>query len=251
MAVCSIEKAHNCINRLLQDDRAHELCCIVVDELHLLGDPTRGLYLELMLTKLMLHCMQQPLKRVWGKSHGGNHMEITIWGILYGRNHQSFFTMSLCTISPPSICPPPCPPTMTPHTQDPPCRPLIVAMSATISGLERLATWLHARLFVTNYRPVQLAEHVVGKGGVVYAKVDMCVGRDVVEEEQGGGEQRGEDIRGMLAVVRQVVVQGEGVADVVVGLVAEVWVGGDVYALQFLFVQFVHTICTLHLLFTP
>jgi hypothetical protein len=38
------------------------------------------------------------------------------------------------------------------------------------SGLERLAKWMRARLFITNFRPVPLTEHVVFQG-VVYVKV--------------------------------------------------------------------------------
>lgn len=42
-------------------------------------------------------------------------------------------------------------------------------------GLERLAKWMRARLFITNFRPVPLTEHVVFQG-VVYVKVGpICV----------------------------------------------------------------------------
>lgn len=58
--MCSIEKANNCVSRLLCEGRLHELCCVVVDELHLLGDPSRGMHLEMLLTKLMLHRHQHP-----------------------------------------------------------------------------------------------------------------------------------------------------------------------------------------------
>ena len=39
-----------------------------------------------------------------------------------------------------------------------------------MAGLERLAAWLRARLFVTNFRPVPLTEHVVFEG-TVFVKV--------------------------------------------------------------------------------
>lgn len=42
----------------------------------------------------------------------------------------------------------------------------IVGMSATMGGLETVCEWLHARLFLTNFRPVPLTEFAVFKGKV-------------------------------------------------------------------------------------
>ncbi len=47
----------------------------------------------------------------------------------------------------------------------------VVAMSATMSGLDSLSDWLDAHLFLTNFRPVPLTEHAVFEG-TVFAKVD-------------------------------------------------------------------------------
>ena len=47
----------------------------------------------------------------------------------------------------------------------------VVAMSATMSGLDSLSAWLDAHLFLTNFRPVPLTEHAVFEGAV-FAKVD-------------------------------------------------------------------------------
>lgn len=52
VAVCTIEKANSLVNRMLEEKTLHNLGLIVVDELHLLGDPYRGYILELVLTKL-------------------------------------------------------------------------------------------------------------------------------------------------------------------------------------------------------
>ncbi|CAK9182717.1 unnamed protein product [Ilex paraguariensis] len=52
VAVCTIEKANSLVNRLLEEGRLSEVGIIVIDELHMVGDQTRGYLLELMLTKL-------------------------------------------------------------------------------------------------------------------------------------------------------------------------------------------------------
>ncbi|KAK9826374.1 hypothetical protein WJX81_004727 [Elliptochloris bilobata] len=53
LAVCTIEKANVTINRLIAEGRLDELCCVVIDELHMVSDPTRGPPLELALAKLL------------------------------------------------------------------------------------------------------------------------------------------------------------------------------------------------------
>lgn len=52
VAIATIEKANSLLNQLMEEGNLSELGAVVIDELHLLGDPHRGYLLELLLTKL-------------------------------------------------------------------------------------------------------------------------------------------------------------------------------------------------------
>ncbi|XP_054015016.1 DNA polymerase theta [Hylaeus anthracinus] len=52
VAIATIEKANSLINRLMEENELSNLGAVVIDELHLVGDPNRGYLLELLLTKL-------------------------------------------------------------------------------------------------------------------------------------------------------------------------------------------------------
>ncbi|XP_026462866.1 LOW QUALITY PROTEIN: DNA polymerase theta-like [Ctenocephalides felis] len=56
VAVCTIEKANSIINRALSDESLGDIGAIIIDELHLVGDPDRGYILELLLTKVRYIC---------------------------------------------------------------------------------------------------------------------------------------------------------------------------------------------------
>ncbi|XP_076278096.1 DNA polymerase theta [Lasioglossum baleicum] len=52
IAIATIEKANSLVNRLMEENELINLGAVVIDELHLVGDPNRGYLLELLLTKL-------------------------------------------------------------------------------------------------------------------------------------------------------------------------------------------------------
>lgn len=46
IAVCSYEKGNAAFNRLKMEDFLQDLCCVIVDEFHMLADKDRGPALE-------------------------------------------------------------------------------------------------------------------------------------------------------------------------------------------------------------
>lgn len=56
LAVCTIEKANSIINKLLEQDKLNDVGMIVIDEVHLISDSSRGYILELLLTKILYMC---------------------------------------------------------------------------------------------------------------------------------------------------------------------------------------------------
>jgi superfamily II helicase len=59
LIICTIEKANSIVNRLLlEQNKLDELGMIVIDEIHLIADPSRGYILELLLTKVLFMCLQ-------------------------------------------------------------------------------------------------------------------------------------------------------------------------------------------------
>lgn len=58
VAVCTIEKANSIVNRLLEQRELVDIGLIVVDEIHLISDQSRGYILELLLTKVRFVCQR-------------------------------------------------------------------------------------------------------------------------------------------------------------------------------------------------
>ena len=53
IAVCTIEKANSIVNHLLEKGELAQVGAVVIDELHMIGEPHRGFLLELLITKIL------------------------------------------------------------------------------------------------------------------------------------------------------------------------------------------------------
>ena len=138
--VCTIERASGVINEMVANGSICSLCCVVVDELHVLGERGRGAKLEQLLTKLKL--------------------------LTSGRYetppppHASSLTGRKAFVRAP-------PATAAPSCSGPSrCDLQVVGMSATLPNLPQIARWLGSSLFMTQFRPVPLKE---------YLKVDSSI----------------------------------------------------------------------------
>ncbi|KAF3446459.1 hypothetical protein FNV43_RR11638 [Rhamnella rubrinervis] len=148
VAVCTIEKANSLINRLLEEGRLPEIGIIVIDELHMVGDPRRGYLLELMLTKLQYAAGE-------GTSEASSGESVESPGMSSGK-------------------------------ADPAQGLQIVGMSATMPNVVAVADWLQAALYETVFRPVPLEEYIK-VGNTIYNK-EMEIVRTIPKVADLGGK---------------------------------------------------------------
>ncbi|KAH9593495.1 Helicase [Trypanosoma melophagium] len=75
--VCTIEKANSLLNHMLEEGLTEEIGCIVVDELHMLGESRRGATLELFLSKVL--CLSHPVQIIGMSATIPNLPSIAKW----------------------------------------------------------------------------------------------------------------------------------------------------------------------------
>uniref|UniRef100_H2Z460 RNA helicase n=1 Tax=Ciona savignyi TaxID=51511 RepID=H2Z460_CIOSA len=92
IAICTIEKANNIINKLIEEKSTEQIAMLVVDELHMIGDDGRGYLLELLLTKIRLLCFEAScLCQVIGLSATITNLDLfSIWldGVVFQTNFR-------------------------------------------------------------------------------------------------------------------------------------------------------------------
>ena len=125
--VATIEQAHRLVGKLAEEGSLGRLGCVVVDELHMVGEGgSRGALLELALTKLRFAGVTQGPESA-APSADGSRLDVgACTGQLSGAGGVQ-----------------------------------IIGMSATLPNLSTVAGWLDARLYVTGFRPVPLIRSLV------------------------------------------------------------------------------------------
>ena len=135
LIVATLEKANHLITQLLEENALGMLSCVIIDELHMVGDEHRGYQLELMLTKLRFAgaaAFEEDEQQgfIFGGGTDGSELD------KQERGHQWFPMMGL-----------------EEGTQ-------IIGMSATLPNVSIIAKWLGAELFTTEFRPVPLRQYL-------------------------------------------------------------------------------------------
>jgi hypothetical protein len=128
IAVATIERAHSLVNRLAVDGRLSDLGCVVMDEVHLLADPSRGPIVEMLLMKMLAHSP----RRLLHLSGAATPDEMGCPAFAQGPDDIQ-----------------------------------LVCMSATVSNISQLVQWLHASVFVESTRQIRLDQFAC-VDGVIY-----------------------------------------------------------------------------------
>lgn len=122
--ICTSEKAYYMITQHIRDKLYDTIGCIVIDEIHMISDCDRGYTIECLITKLLYQHKRHRIKI--HKKHINNLVNDTV-------NNTSCIQ---------------CNHTITPVQ--------LIGMSATVSNLSVIATWLSAMQYSTLWRPVPL-----------------------------------------------------------------------------------------------
>ena len=94
IGVCTIEKANMIINLLIEENQLQRLSMIVIDELHLFVEPSRGYILELLLAKLrFLDSRPRPIMSagrgdVESRSHKNDREQAKIGGLATSQDDE-------------------------------------------------------------------------------------------------------------------------------------------------------------------
>ena len=139
--VCTPENANSMINRLIEEGTPieDEICCVVVDELHLVGRDDRGTVLEMLLSKIAF--LSKLIKHPNANSGYLSHQE---------QNMTPTTPVTQNTLSDRFL--------------------QIVGLTATMPNIEEIGRWLDAVPYSCDFRPVELREYIKEQDGTVKRK---------------------------------------------------------------------------------
>ena len=123
--VCTPENANSIVNRMIDANVPvnEEICCVVVDELHLVAKDDRGALLEILISKLRYHA-----------------------------NLETQHTVNMGSSKSPSP--------LSPHLTVDPSYIQFIGLTATLPNINNVGNWLGAITYSSSFRPVPLLEHL-------------------------------------------------------------------------------------------
>jgi POLQ-like helicase len=89
--ICTIEKANNLINSLIETNRfVEEIGLVIADEVHMIGDGPRGSIYEILLTKVKFMCKNKEIQIIATTATLQNKHEVAKYldANLYERNYR-------------------------------------------------------------------------------------------------------------------------------------------------------------------
>lgn len=144
--ICTIEKAHSLVNSLIESDRlSKEIGLVVADELHMIGDGSRGAVYEMILSKVK-YCSKLAIESNLKLIRGANPAS---------SNTKSYLNQPI----------------------------QIVATTATLQNKSELAKFLDAFMYERDFRPVELKEYI--KVGTQVFEVDKANINKYDEDSEG------------------------------------------------------------------
>ena len=139
--VCTPENANSMINRLIEEGTPieDEICCFVVDELHLVGRDDRGTVLEMLLSKVAF--LSKLIK----------HSNVDLSNLSHQEQNMTPTTpVTQSTLSDRFL--------------------QIVGLTATMPNIQEIGKWLNAVPYSCDFRPVPLREYLKEADGSVKLK---------------------------------------------------------------------------------
>lgn len=161
-------------------DLSDEICCVVVDELHLVSSSDRGALLEIVISKLRYHC--------------GAH-----------KDSKKAHSIGSGSLSPPTLERTLA--TWTPSMIDP-RKVQLVGLTATCPNIQDIGAWLDAITFVSEFRPVPLTEYLIEGEALKKKNLDgsLTTDRSLPPAEVGDGDHVGFLTREAVDMDRSVLV---------------------------------------------